>query len=282
MPTYALLGATGSTGSAVLNHLLTRSPSSGLTLNLYVRSPSKLYKLHPSLSPTLPKHPRVVIFEGTLQTPEVLADALRDADVVISCIGENENIPYMSVVTDAAEALIDTCERLRAELGADYKTKLAVVLSSSTTSKTLRKSLPALAQWLLETGLNWAYGDLRRAERKFMALYEKSKKEAIPLLNVIFAKPGGIVPTIQGVGPTGHELSTEVVSPLVGYADLGAGMVEMAERCEELGLAWKDVSVNATGRVGSDAWDKMKILLGGLFANLAPGIWLRGRGRGWW
>ena len=220
----------------------------------------------------------------------MLLEALRDADVVFSCVAENENIPYMNVATDAAEGVIRACERLRAEAGEGkgkgYKTKTVVVLSSCTTSTTLKKTIPAFAIWLLEAALNWTYGDLRRAESRYLSLRntpdKDNKTDPMPLLNVIFAKPGGIVPTIPGVGPTGHKLSTETVSDMVGYADLGAGMVEMAERWEELGLSWRDVSVNATGRVGSDAWDKAKLLVSGLFANIAPGVWVRGRGQGWW
>lgn len=45
MPTYAVLGATGSTGQAILNILL-QSPKN--TVNAYVRSKAKLLKLSPS------------------------------------------------------------------------------------------------------------------------------------------------------------------------------------------------------------------------------------------
>ncbi len=284
MPTYALLGATGSTGSAVLNHLLTH-PSPALTLNLYVRSASKLYRLHPSLSPTPPKQPTINIFEGTLETPEILAQALKGADVIFLCIAENANIPGMSVATDAAKAIIRACEGLKSkeEKGGGYKAPTVVVLSSSSVNPKLASATPRAVKRMLEMALNWAYADLRRAEGLYRSLHDSSgdKKEA-ELLNVIFAQPGALVPAIEKDKPTGHVLSTEKSSRMVSYADLGVGMVEMAEKWEELGLGWRGVSVNATGAVRFDIWNKIKVLSNGLVANWAPGVWRRGRGRGWW
>jgi hypothetical protein len=283
MPTYALLGATGSTGSAILNHLLTH-PSPALTLNLYVRSASKLYRLHPSLSPTPPKQPTINIFEGTLETPEILAQALKGADVIFSCVAENANIPGMTVATDAAKAIIGACEGLkRKEEKGGYKAPTVVVLSSSSVNPKLAAASPRAVKWLVEIALNWTYADLRRAEGLYRSLHDSSgdKKEA-ELLNVIFAQPGALVPAIEKDKPTGHVLSTEKSSPMVSYADLGVGMVEMAERWEELGLGWRGVSVNATGAVRFDTWDKFKVLSIGVVAHWAPGVWGWGRGRGWW
>lgn len=282
MPTYALLGATGSTGSAILNHLLTH-PSPALTLNLYVRSTAKLYKLQPSLSPTLPKHPTINIFEGTLETPDVLARALKGADVIFSCVAENANIPGLTIATDAAEAIIRVCEGLRGQEKGEYKAPLVVVLSSSSMNPKLAATTPRPVKWIVNTALNWTYADLRRAEALYRSLHDSSrdKKEA-ELLTVIFAQPGGLVPAIEKDKPTGHVLSTEESSMMVSYADLGVGMVEMAERWEELGLGWKGVSVNATGAVRWDTWEKFKVLSIGVVANWAPGVWGWGRGRGWW
>lgn len=283
MPTYALLGATGSTGSAILNHLLTH-PSPDLTLNLYVRSASKLYKLHPSLSPTPPEQPTINIFEGTLETPEVLAQALKGVDVIFSCVAENANIPEMSIATDAAKAIIQACEDLkRKDEKGGYKAPTVVVLSSSTVNPKLVAATPIVVRWIVEIALNWTYADLRRAEALYRSLhYSSGEKKDAELLKVIFAQPSGLVPAIEKDKPTGHVLSTEAPSPMVSYADLGVGMVEMAERCEELGLEWKGVSVNATGAVRFDTWDKFKVLSNGVVANWAPGIWRWGRGRGWW
>ena len=188
----------------------------------------------------------------------------------------------MTVATDTATGVIGACERLKTEEGGRYEPPTVVVLSSSSTSETL-DAAPKLVHWLVETALNYTYADLRRAEGVYFALHEKTKRgKESPLMNVIFTKPGGFVPPIEKGKPTGYELSTEKVSTMVSYADLGIGMVEMGERWEELGLGWKDVSVNATGKVKFDSWDKAKILSNGILANWAPRLWEIGRRRGWW
>ena len=69
----ALFGATGRLGGHVLRTAIAR----GLPVTVLVRDPARL--------PALPPHVRVVA--GDVRDPRAVAEALRDADVVISCLG---------------------------------------------------------------------------------------------------------------------------------------------------------------------------------------------------
>ena len=80
--------------------------------------------------------------------------------------------------------------------------------------------------------------------------------------------------------PTGYRLSTTDASDTVSYGDLGASMVEMAERADE--FEWKGVSTVATGEVELDWRTPAFNITTGLVAHFLPSIWWMGRRRGIW
>ncbi len=106
MPTYALLGATGSTGSAILRCLLSQPPKH-LTLNIFVRSRSKLRKAFPDLESTTAFKANII--EGIPSDTTATQECLKDVNVVMACIGSNYSTPGISLIYDTATAIIDAC-----------------------------------------------------------------------------------------------------------------------------------------------------------------------------
>ncbi|RJE16607.1 hypothetical protein PHISCL_11056, partial [Aspergillus sclerotialis] len=70
MPTYALLGATGATGSSVLRHLL-QTQLADLDIDVLVRSKSKLLQAFPCLESTA-GNPHVNIVQGNCTDDKAL------------------------------------------------------------------------------------------------------------------------------------------------------------------------------------------------------------------
>lgn len=85
---------------------------------------------------------------------------------------------------------------------------------------------------------------------------------------------------MPGTVATGHRLSTEEGGGVVSFADVAAGMVEMAEKRGE--WKWKGVSVLATGEVAVDWGPNSKVLMPGMIAYCSPMLWRLGRRWGLW
>jgi uncharacterized protein YbjT (DUF2867 family) len=86
MPVYALLGATGSTGSAILRCLIVQLPREH-NLNVLVRDKSKLLKWFPDIESTTAFEINIV--EGRPSDGTALQECLRDVDVIMACIAAN-------------------------------------------------------------------------------------------------------------------------------------------------------------------------------------------------
>lgn len=118
----------------------------------------------------------------------------------------------------------------------------------------------------MRTALSNSCKDLQRAE----AVYRSLERER--LLRVIFAQPGSLMASDT---PTGYELSVTRSTMMLGYADLGAGMVEMAERANE--FSGMGVSVNATGPVTPNPGVIVQYFISGLLAHICPWAWQHAR-----
>lgn len=238
MPTYALLGATGSTGSAVLRCLLSE-PSEDTKLNILVRSKSKLLKAFPNLEKATAL--RTQIIEGSSTDPAALEDCLDDADVVFMCVGSNESKAGTSLSFDTANAIIRTLQMLRKLQGSEYKIPTIIQLRSASLNPALARQAPRLVRRAVSFCLHYNYEDIKRA----CALYEVAASQ--DLLDYIFVDP----PTIHdadGITRTGYKLiSTETQETALSYADLGAAICEIAAQGDE--LRNQPVGVTATGNV---------------------------------
>ena len=210
MPTYAILGATGSTGSELIKFLI-RKPQ--IHLYLYARSASKLAKLHPAVVDS----ENVTIYTGDLADRSLLANCLWSVDVIFLIVATNENEPGCSVALRAAHAIVTALELLRKEDGpASFKCPTVVMLSSSSLNPSMAAEMPWIGRWVAKKAFCYIYSDLREATEYFQGL---------PWIPLILAQPGGLLH-----GPSlGFELSEEEPSPFISYPDLAQAMVQMAE-----------------------------------------------------
>jgi putative NADH-flavin reductase len=263
MPSYALLGATGATGSSVLRHLLYSSSSSDLTVNVLVRSKSKLLAAFPGLdrrsarAPT----PTIRIFEGDSTNPDVLCAVLQDASLVFMCVAQNGSPMGTTLVQNTAAALIEARRRQAQPRG-----ELTVIqLRSASLNPVLAVQVPRFVHRIVCFCLAAGYEDLRRA----CVLYEAAATEA--LLQYVLVDP----PTLHdamGTQTTGYRLidTTDMEDKerqkqaiCLSYADLGVAMCEIASRANK--LRGQAVGVTATGPV-RQTWTVLAgfLLQGGL------------------
>lgn len=263
MPTYALLGATGSTGSAILRCLLS-SPPQDLTLNIFVRNKAKLLAAFPSLEST-PAF-KVSIFEGTPTDDSTsLRACLADVEVIFAVIASNVSTPGMSICYDTAAAIIAALKyhRQQQQQGPTTSAVPTVIqLRSASINETLKAAMPWLPRTMAEFIFHHCYADLRRASALFVS-------SSPGILHYIFVDPPAIHDP-EGTTPTGFKLIVDgegEQASALSYADLGAAFVEVAARREE--LRGREVGPTATGEV--------KLTVGNLLPFLVAGV----RGRVW-
>lgn len=216
MPSYAVLGATGQTGNAVLSVLLQSDKNH---INAYCRSKSKLLSQFPEHA----TDDRLQIFEGSLSDTQLLANCCRGVRAVFLTVAVKGNEPGCRIAQDTAGRVIAAMERLRSETpSCSDKAELPrlIVLSSASTSAHLCRNMPRLAHALLYRA-NWnIYTDLEAAE----ALLRSQSS----WLDTVYIKPGALSHDVQG----GHVLSTEQQASPVSFLDVAAGMVECADEGE--------------------------------------------------
>lgn len=262
MPTHALLGATGASGSAVLRCYL-ESPLQDLNLNVFVRSKAKLVKAFPDLEST--SSPRITIVEAPITDSQALQSCLRGAEVIHSCIATNDAKPGNRVSQDIAQALVNALTSIRQEeKGRNYNKPAVIIIRAAPLNPDLSGHMPALLYRWLWFVLYHVYSDLEKASK----IYADS---AADLLEYIFVDAPALFDA-EGVERTGHRLLAEgdsdaAASAGINYADLGAAFVEIAQRKEE--FAGKGVGVSATGAV-REQWG---VLLGYQMAGLKTRIW---------
>ncbi len=253
MPVYALLGATGATGTAILRCLLSESPAD-LRLNIFVRSKGKLLKAFPQLQSTsaFPLN----IIEGPITDQAALQQCLEDSDVIFMCIATNISAPGTSVSYDTASAIIDSLSALRQNQYTTYKAPTILQLRSAS----LNTNLSVTGSGFVHFCLYYVYADLEHA----CTLYETTAKDLPGLLDYVYVDPPAIHDA-DGTERTGYRLltpetqRTEPYSTSLSYADLGAAFCEVAERREE--FLGQSVVVSATGKV-KETWG---VLLGYIF-----------------
>lgn len=248
MPTFAVLGATGSTGQALLNILL-QSPKN--TVNAYVRSKAKLQKLSPQYQGNKNLH----LFEGALTNVAVLADCISHTSAVLCVLGSNENEPGIRVAQDAAHSIVAACCRLRTQ-DSNVTIPRIIFLTSATINPHLCRDLPFGARWALHTSFSYVYADLEQAEA-YLALHKD-------WLDVTFIQPGGLIHDT----PKGHALSLERQQTFLSYPDLAAGMIEVATASGEE-YSWKGVSVVPTSNDTKVEWRVPLFMASRLFPVLS-------------
>ncbi|KAL2819633.1 hypothetical protein BDW59DRAFT_181611 [Aspergillus cavernicola] len=235
MPTYALLGATGATGSSVLRHLL-ETQSASLQLNLLVRSKSKLLSAIPDLETR--RAPKIHIIQADSTNPDALDTCIHQANVVFMCVAQNGSPTGTTLVQDTVAAVIEALRRRQTQHPCP---PTVIQLRSASLNPALAAQVPRFVHRLVSSCLFAGYADLRRA----CSFYEQARREQ--LLEYVLVDP----PTLHdadGVQPTGYRLiTTEAQAITLSYADLGVALCEIADRARQFqGLA---VGVTATGPV---------------------------------
>ena len=260
MPTYALLGATGSTGSAILRSLLSQSPEN-LTLNVFVRNKSKLLAAFPDLESTAAF--KINIVEGTPSDGEAMQECLIDVDVVLACIASNISSPGMSLIYDTSTAITEALKTRQKLDGPSYKPPTIVQLRSTSLNLVLSASLPWIAHNMAWFCFYYIYKDLERAGE----LLAQSAATSPKLLDYIFVDPPSIHDADETT-PTGYELVLDgPMKEVLSYADLGVAFCEVAERRDE--FAERCVGVTATGKV-TETW---RTLMGYMASGVKGRIW---------
>ena len=250
MPTYAIMGATGKTGGALLN-LLLKAPDTNI--HAYARSKAKLMKLNSDLT----ENKRVTIFEGSISDVSLIASVLSpNVDVAFCVLGINENTPGICVAQDTAQSVIAALCYIRTK---DNNAKLPklIFLSSASLNPRMLADAPAIAHAIIGRAMSNVYADLAFAERN-LRLHKS-------WLNATFVQPGALVEDEQ----KGHALSLDRCSPFVSYLDLAAGMIEIAESGD---YRWKGISVMGTSKNVKFEPNAPLQILRGLVWHFAP--WL--------
>lgn len=220
MLSYAVLGATGTTGGAIVKLLSQRE---NVSIHAFVRSAKKLEAQEPDLLASKRLH----IFEGQMKDTQMLAKCIHGTRAVFICIAASENVPYCTIAQDVARAVIAAMKELRAEYP-DHPLPRLIQLSSSSIDEKLSESLPSIAHAILYRGNWWIYEDLKIA-RNMLA--------SEPWIDCTYMMPGGLIQAPQ----TGHKLSTEKQQTFLGWLDLAAGMIEVADEKSEV---WRGKNVS--------------------------------------
>ncbi|KAL8671596.1 MAG: hypothetical protein Q9168_003902 [Polycauliona sp. 1 TL-2023] len=251
MPTYAILGATGKTGGALLE-LLLKNPSNHV--NAYVRSKAKLLNQRPNLD----ENEHVSIFEGSISDIPLIASALGPkVDAAFCVLATNENIPGIRIAQDTASSVIAALCYLRNQ-DIHFKPPKLIFLSSASLNPIMLGGLPLVAEAIITRAMSHVYADLRHAEQN-LRLHQS-------WVNVTFVQPGGLTEDVQ----KGHELNLDKMSEgFVSYLDLAAGMIEIAESGT---YDWMGVSVNAESKDVRFERNAPPQILRGLVWHFAP--WL--------
>ena len=258
MPTYALLGATGSTGSAILRSLLSQPPKD-LTLNAFARSKAKLLTAFPELEKSDGSNGfNINIIEGLPSDEAKMQECLNDADVVMTCIASNYSSPGMSLIYDTTAAIVAALKREQESLGADYKPPTIIQLRSISLNPILSAVEPWFARNMASFAFYYVYKDLERAGDLLVGSAAAEPK----LLDYIFVDPPSIHDA-DGTTPTGYKLVLEPpLEQVLSYADLGKAFCEVAGRRDE--FLGRGIGVSATGHV-QQTW-------GTLMGYMAAGI----------
>lgn len=247
MATYAVLGATGQTGSHILQLLLRDHPSA--EINVLVRSRAKLETMLPDIFDNHNAR-RIHIYEGTINNIPVLTECLRGVKTAFLTVASMYNTPRIRIAQDQAEAVVAALEKLRgdevtkktngvsSEAAAKKKTNLPLLVmisSGETEEDPFCLDIPWVARRFLFSCNYWIYTDLIAAEK-----YLRQKSDWI---DTVFFKPGGIAHDIQ----RGHVLSTDTSQTFISFWDVAAGMIECGSEDSREVWAGKSVSVLSKG-----------------------------------
>lgn len=277
MEIWALLGATGATGSSVLRCLLDENfgCARSVQINILVRSRAKLLALFPEIDKDESISRRVEVIVGNSTDDTAVMNCVRGASVVFSCVGQNDSGFGITLYSATASALVKSLKTLRRQKLQDHSehsSPTIIQLRSASLNTVLARQAPWPVRKLVHFCLYYSYNDLKRAVKLLTSAALEADKDGSPLLHYIFVDP----PTLhdaQGTTRTGYRLiKTETQQTALSYADLGAAMCEIAERALDGELRDEPVGVTATGHVNTDWGILARHLLHGAFGRLGGAL----------
>ncbi|KAF2209152.1 hypothetical protein CERZMDRAFT_114104 [Cercospora zeae-maydis SCOH1-5] len=251
MALYAVLGATGNCGTALIENLL----ASPLTtkINAYCRNKSKLIRLLPGVL-----HSKAIeIFEGQIQDTNLISTCIKNTDAVFMVVTTNDNIPGCSLGQDQAKSVIAALEKLKKDSLPGMKVPKLILLSSATVDDHLARKMPWWFRPIMLTAASHVYKDLELTEQ-----FLRSQKDWV---STVFINPGGLSVDIQ----RGHKLNFDDEESFISYLDLAAAMIEAAEEKEGI-YDMKNVSVTNTNGAAKFPPGTPKCILMGLLRHFFP------------
>jgi len=249
--TYAILGATGQTGSEIVKALLPTTNH----LNIYARSLSRLESTFPNIKSA---H-NVTLFIGNLDNTDLLSSCLSIADVVLSTVAQNRNEPNLSVAQQTALAIIKALEPKRTE----GTVPTVVFLSSGAIMPDKNQEIHySWAQGFFHWCIYWVYTDLEKSLELF---------KANPWIPLVVAAASGLVHDV------GHEVELvddkELASGLESYTDLAKGMIMMGDQGERWHGKHVAMYVNGGEQIGGNPAMLLRYLLPNALAMICPPLW---------
>ncbi|KAJ9635108.1 hypothetical protein H2199_008594 [Coniosporium tulheliwenetii] len=240
MASYTILGATGNGGTALLNLLLETTDA---RIKVYCRNQDKLVRLVPAAR----NNPRVEVFTGSITDVDLFAKALEGSRAAFLVASTNDNIPGCHISQDLARTVIAALERKKSEK--EYAIPRLVLLSSATIDPWISRKSPWVNAIVRRSAWH-VYHDLELAEA-----FLRQHEDWAPC---VYIKPGGLSVDVQ----RGHRLTLDEEESFVSYADIAAGMVEVADSGKG---EWNNKNVgvvNANGKARFPAGTPRCIVLG--------------------
>ncbi|EXJ61957.1 hypothetical protein A1O7_02389 [Cladophialophora yegresii CBS 114405] len=250
--TYAILGATGNCGTALIENL-SRRPDTGV--HAYCRSRTKLLRSIPDLK----EGGKVKIFEGSIHDVDLVASCISNCRAVFLVVSTNDNIPGCRMAQDTAATVIEALKLLRKRAivhnSGDVRqgpmtTPKLILLSSSTIDSHFSRHMPYLLRQVLLCSASHVYRDVEEAEKLIRA---EDK-----WLTGIYMKPGALSVDEQ----RGHAVSLTDQDGPVSYLDLAAAMIEAVDDGSGQYDGQNVSVVNTNGRAKFPAGTPMCILMG--------------------
>lgn len=272
MPKYAVLGATGATGSELVKFLV---PQESVELNIYARSAARI----DSVLPAVRSAPNVRVYTGDLSDITLLCKCLHDVEVIFSAVAQNVNEPTVDIAQRSAHSIVTALEHIRNESQSQspggWKCPTLVFLSSASLSTTFGLDTPRFGRWLIHQAIHNVYEDLALA-----TAYLRSH----PWLPLVLALPGGLIKD----EPRGVHLTVTEPTALLSYADLARGMVMMGQEEAARAGTWAGKEVGLASLGGDDLRSAkmldnvLQFVLPGLLCTWFPSVWKMGRAWRWW
>ena len=210
MVAYAVLGATGNCGTALIDNLLRTKDA---TIHAYCRNRSKLTHKVPQIN----DNKRVQIYEGSITNLDLLARCIRNTRAVFHVVSTNDNVPGCNIGLKTAENIVLALKKLKTESPNVVNLPKIVLLSSSSIDAHLSRHMSWFFKHILLTSASNVYNDLRQTET-----FLRGEQNVV---TTIFIKPGGLAVDAQ----RGHALNLDHDESFVSYLDLSAAMIEAAD-----------------------------------------------------